>query len=115
MAARRSSDGTAAQPADALSGGPMRLAYAGKGLSDLFEARETERALSSGLWLRGFSQEGDQSATEGMNGYDYRLTGTTVGYDRRLPNNLSARARFGTVKNKTNVDSHVSHGDGGTT
>jgi len=115
MAALRSSEVSPAQTADALSGGPIRLAYAGKGLSDLLEARETERALSSGLWLRGFSQKGDQSATEGMNGYDYRLTGTTVGYDRRLTNSLSAGASFGTVKNKTNVDSNVSHGDVDTT
>ncbi len=111
MAALRSSDVSPAQTADALSGGPIRLAYAGKGLSDLLEARETERALSSGLWLRGFSQKGDQSATEGMNGYDYRLTGTTVGYDRRLTNSLSAGASFGTVKNKVNVDSAISHSD----
>jgi len=115
MAALRSSDVSPEQTADALSGGPIRLAYAGKGLSDLLEARETERALSSGLWLRGFSQKGDQGATEGMNGYDYRLTGTTVGYDRRLTNSLSAGASFGTVKNKTNVDSNVSHGDVDTT
>jgi len=50
-----------------------------------------------------------------MNGYDYHLTGTTVGYDRRLTNSLSAGASFGTVKNKTNVDSNVSHGDVDTT
>jgi len=111
MAALRSSDFSPERTADAFSGGPIRLAYAGKGLSDLLEARETERALSSGLWLRGFSQKGDQGATEGMNGYDYRLTGTTVGYDRRLTNSVSAGASFGTVKNKVNVDSAISHSD----
>ncbi len=111
MATMRSSDFSPAQTADVLSGGPIRLAYAGKGLSDLLEAREAERALSSGLWLRGFSQKGEQNATEGMNGYDYRLTGTTVGYDRRLTNSFSAGASLGTVKNKVNVDSTISHSD----
>src|SRR5258708_16029756 len=111
MATSGWSDLSPAQSAGVLSGGAIRLAYAGKGLSDLLEAREAERALSSGLWLRGFSQKGEQNATEGMNGYDYRLTGTTVGYDRRLTNSFSAGASLGTVKNKVNVDSTISHSD----
>jgi len=35
----------------------------GQGLCPTCSRRATERALSSGLWLRGFSQKGDQSAT----------------------------------------------------
>jgi outer membrane autotransporter protein len=44
-------------------------------------------------------------------GYDYRLTGTTLGYDRRLTNSLSAGVSFGTVRNKVNVDSDTSQGN----
>ena len=111
MTALRASEFSPARTAGALSGEPVRLAYAGKGLADVLDASEAERARSSGLWLRGFSQKGDQNATEDMNGFDYRLTGTTIGYDHRWTNGLSAGVSFGAVRNTVNVDSNVSQGD----
>jgi outer membrane autotransporter protein len=111
MTALRASDFLPVRTAGALSGEPIRLAYAGKGLSDLLDASGAERARSLGLWLRGFSQRGNQNATEDMNGFDYRLTSTTIGYDRRLTNTFSAGVSFGAVRNTVNVDSNSSQGD----
>ena len=111
MAALRAADLWPEQNAGASSGEPVRLAYAGKGLSDLLDASEAERARSSGLWLRGFSQKGNQNATEDAGGFDYRLAGTTIGWDHRWANGFSAGASLGAVRNTVNVDSNVSQGD----
>src|SRR5258705_53232 len=86
---------------------PIRLAYAGKGLSDLLDAGEAERARSSGVWLRGFSQKGDQKPTDGISGYDYRMAGTSFGYDHRFTSNLTAGVGVGIARNKTNADGDV--------
>jgi outer membrane autotransporter protein len=111
MAALRAADLWPGQTAGASSGEPVRLAYTGKGLSDLLEASEAESARSSGLWLRGFSQKGNQNATEDAGGFDYRLAGTTIGWDHRWRNGFSAGVSLGAVRNTVNVDSDVSQGD----
>jgi outer membrane autotransporter protein len=110
MTVLRAGDLSPAQTAGASNGEPIRLAYNGKGLSELLEAGDAERTRSSGLWLRGFSQKGDQNATDDVSGYDYRMAGTSVGYDRRLTDALSAGVSLGTARNNTHVDGNVSQG-----
>ncbi|HUL91104.1 MAG TPA: hypothetical protein VLV56_02050 [Burkholderiales bacterium] len=115
MTALRAQDFSPVQSAGAWGREPIRLAYNGTGLSNLLEASDAERARSSGLWLRGFSQKGDQNPTESMNGYDYRMAGTSVGYDGRFTKTFSAGVSLGTARNTVTVDNNVSQGDVDTT
>ncbi|MFM9881887.1 MAG: autotransporter domain-containing protein [Burkholderiales bacterium] len=111
MAALRANDSAPLQSAGAARDEPMRLAYSGRTLSELLDAREAERARSSGLWLRGFSQKGDQNADDGLSGFGYRLAGTTVGFDHRFTDRFAAGISLGTVKNKVRADRDMSEGD----
>jgi outer membrane autotransporter protein len=111
MTVLRSGDFSPAKAA----GEPIRVAVLGTGLSGLLDAREPEPSRSSGLWLRGFSQKGDQNPIDGMNGFDYRMSGTALGFDHRFNRSISGGLSVGTARNRTNVDSNVSQGDIDTT
>jgi uncharacterized protein with beta-barrel porin domain len=90
---------------------PMRLAYNGGDLGKLFDARDAERERSQGVWIRGFSQRGDQDADDNqLNGFRYDLSGLTFGYDQRLSQTFTLGASVGSVKNHLESDANLSDG-----
>lgn len=90
---------------------PIRLAFTGSSLSGLFQSNDDARERTRGVWLRGFTQKGDQDAEGGVNGYGYSMHGATLGYDVRLSNLFTAGFSIGTAKNDVTADRDMSDGN----
>jgi uncharacterized protein with beta-barrel porin domain len=92
---------------------PLRLASASpigdlRGL--LAAASGAGEASDQGLWLDAFGRWGDQNPQPGYTGFDYRLDGLTVGYDRRVSNQLTLGASLGYARTDVNYDTGAGSG-----
>jgi uncharacterized protein with beta-barrel porin domain len=92
---------------------PLLLAFAGSdaSLSQLFPTGESSQTQTkNGLWLNGYGQRGDQQADPGYTGFDYRISGSTAGFDHIFLDKLMVGLSLG--YSRTDVDLDRQQGDG---
>ncbi len=91
---------------------PILLAYVGSDM-DLFYNfdRVSQVQGKNGLWVNAFGQWGAQQQDSGYSGYDYSMSGVTVGFDRVLANGFLAGVSAGYAKSDVDLDDGQGSGD----
>jgi outer membrane autotransporter protein len=90
------------------------LAYNGSDASirRLMETGElTPEKATYGVWLDGFGKWGDQDETDGFNGYQYNVSGTTLGLDRTFGTRFLAGIGIGYAHTNISLDGAQGKGD----
>ncbi|MCK9376587.1 MAG: hypothetical protein M0P73_10595 [Syntrophobacterales bacterium] len=109
----RSGRNTEAASAQPWSRQPLLLAFNGYN-SDLGKLVGQEPSAAAvrrlGIWLSGLGQWGGRSETDGFSGYNYNLTGTTLGIDYACTDNLILGANFGYGYSRLNLDNGFASG-----
>ena len=83
---------------------PIQLAYNDGDLARLLDTRVDQQERLYGLWIKGFSQKGDQTPTDRFAGFEYSINGSTIGYDVRVTPNTSVGMSIGSVRNHVQND-----------
>jgi len=89
---------------------PVRLAYNGNLVPGLLDQGDGASHVT-GLWLRAFGQEGEHDATGGMEGFDFDVSGITIGLDRRFADRYTLGVSLAAARSNVDVRHDVSHGD----
>ena len=92
---------------------PIRLAYGGdsQSLASLFSSDKLSERRH-GLWLEGFGQRGNQKDDPaGFTGFDSRIGGVTLGYDRKFGDDWLAGGALSYSSTNLNFNDARAYGD----
>ncbi len=106
----RNAEAASAQP---WSRQPLLLAFNGynSDLGQLVGQKPSAAAVRRlGIWVSGLGQWGGRSETDGFSGYNYNLTGATVGIDYACTDKLILGANFGYGYSHLNLDNGFASG-----
>lgn len=71
----------------------------------------TPEKTTYGIWLDGFGKWGDQDEMDGFNGYQYNVSGTTLGLDRTFGTRFLAGIGIGYAHTNIGLDGAQGKGD----
>src|SRR6476620_2789673 len=87
----------------------MPTPYNGGDLAGLLVLRDARVKRMQGVWMRAFGQRGNQDATDAFTGYEYKLAGSTLGYDH-IFGDYTLGMSLGMVNNRVTADGDTSRG-----